>query len=103
MSANTENLLYVCVLEKTKLYNKTTKALATKHVEFLRDLDDNGKLALCGISKGYPGVAGMIILKAENLEEAKEICRVEPLTEAGHTVTKVSTLQVADRENNYLL
>jgi uncharacterized protein YciI len=98
-----EKELYVCMLEKTKLYNKTTKALVTKHVEYLRELDDNGKLALCGVSKGYPGVAGMIILKAENLEEAKKICKIEPLTEAGHTTAKVSTLQVANRENNYLL
>jgi len=98
-----EKELYVCVLEKTKLYPKTNKALVTKHVDFLRELDDSGKLALCGISKGAPGVAGMIILKAENLEEAKAICKIEPLTEAGHTKAIVSTLQVANRGNNYLL
>ena len=100
---NTQKLLYVCVLEKTKTYNKINKALVIKHVDFLRELDDNGQLALCGISKGAPGVAGMILLKAESLEEAKEICKIEPLTEAGHTKAVISTLQVADRENNYLL
>ena len=103
MNTSAEKELYVCVLEKTKTYNKTTYEMVTKHVEFLRELDNNGSLALCGISKGYPGVAGMIILKAESLEEAKEICKAEPLTEAGHTTAKVSTLQVANRENNYLL
>lgn len=98
-----EKQLYISILEKTKSYNKATKAIVERHVEYLRRLDDDGKLELCGVSKGYPGVAGMIILRTENFEEAKEICAMEPFGVEGLVTHKLSTLQVADRENNYLL
>lgn len=98
-----EEVLYVMLFERSKTYNKSTKEVVTKHVEFIRDLDSSGKLALCGRTKGYPGVAGMVIIKAQSLEEAKEISKQEPLTVAGHTKIKISTLQVANKDNNYLL
>lgn len=98
-----EKLLYVSILEKTDSYRKATKAAVERHVEYLRNLDDNGKLELCGPSKGFPGVAGIIILKAESFEEAKQLCAAEPFGVEGFVKHKLSTLQVADKENNYLL
>ena len=98
-----KKLLYVMIMERTKTYNKINKQAVTSHVEYLRNLDEAGKLELCGPLKGYPGVAGMIILKAESYEEAAEICKSEPLFAGGYTTYKLSTLEVADRENNYLL
>jgi len=98
-----ENLLYVMIIERGKLYNKINKEMVIKHVEYIRNLDDKEKLVLCGPLKGYPGVAGMIIFKAESREEAKKICKAEPFVAEGYATFKLSTLQVGNRENNYLL
>ncbi len=98
-----EKWLYVVFLEKTKSYNRMTKAAVERHVANIKALDDGGRLELCGVFKGYPGVAGMYILRAESYEEAEELCRQEPLVLEGFAAYKLKALQVADRENNYLL
>ena len=95
--------LYVMFIEKTKTYNRLTKAAVERHVANLRALDDSGHLELCGVFKGYPGVAGMYILRADSYEEAEELCRREPLVLEGFAAYKLKALQVEDRENNYLL
>ena len=68
-----EQWLYVMFIEKTKTYNRLTKAAVERHVENLRQLDDAGHIALAGVFKGYSGVAGMYILKADSLEEAEAL------------------------------
>lgn len=98
-----ENQLYVMMLEKSKTYRKLNKAALVRHVENIRSLDDGGKLELCGAFKGYPGMAGMYILKVDSREEAEEICESEPLVVEGYVTYKLSGLQVATKENNYLL
>jgi len=98
-----EKWLYVMLIEKGKSYNKLTKAMVVRHVEHLRALDENGKLALCGAFKGYPGVAGMVVLKAESYEEAEELCKSEPLVVEGYATYKLNSLQVANKDNGYLL
>ena len=95
--------LYVMFIERGKAYNKVNTEVVTRHVEHIRKLDDNGKLVLCGPLKGYPGVAGMIILKTENIEEAKAICKSEPFVSEGYAKFKLVTMQVGNKENNYLL
>jgi len=98
-----EKWLYMMMIEKTKSYNKVTKEVITRHVENIRKLDDAGKLELCGVFKGYPGMAGMYILKTENCEETEELCKLEPLVTGGVATNKLVALQVADMDNNYLL
>ena len=49
-----EKLMYMVMLEKSKTYNRVTKKVITEHVENIRRLDDEGKLEICGIFKGYP-------------------------------------------------
>lgn len=98
-----EKWLYVMFIEKTKTYNRLTKAAVERHVANIRALDDEGRLELCGVFKGYPGVAGMYILRADSYEEAEELCRREPLVLEGFAAYKLKALQVAGRENNYLL
>jgi len=61
-----ENLLYVMLLEKTKIYNRMNKAAVIKHVDNIRQMDDDGKLELCGVLRKCPGFAGMIILKPDS-------------------------------------
>jgi len=95
--------LYVMFIERGKTYNKINKAVVERHVENIRKLDDNGKLELCGVFRGYPGVAGMLVLKTGSYEEAEEICKTEPLVAEGYATYKLHSLQVGNRENNYLL
>ena len=45
----------------------------------------------------------MYILKTESREEAEAICNREPLVTGGFATYKLVTLQIANRENNYLL
>lgn len=98
-----EKWLYVMQIIKTKSYNKVNMAVVNRHVDNIRKLDDNGQLELCGVYKGYRGVAGMYILRAESIEAAKEICDQEPLVVEGFATYELHALRVADRENNYLL
>ncbi len=48
-------------------------------------------------------MAGMYILKTQSREEAEEICSREPLVAGGYATYKLVTLEIANRENNYLL
>ena len=98
-----EKYRYMMMLKKSKTYNRMTKKAVTEHVENIRGLDDAGKLEICGVFKGYPGMAGMYILKTDSREEAEALCELEPLVIQGYATYQLVTLQIADRENNYLL
>ncbi len=95
--------MYMMMIEKTKTYNRLTRKAVEEHVENIRRLDDEGKLEICGVFKGYPGMAGMYILKTESREEAEELCNREPLVVGGYATYKLVGLEIANRENNYLL
>ena len=97
-----EQWLYVMFVERGKSYNKMTKVVVERHVANIEKLDNNGQLELCGAFKGYPGVAGMLILRAGSYEEAEEICKQEPLVVEGYATYKLRALRVANRDNNYL-
>ena len=94
---------YVMLIERGKTYNKINKAMVVKHVDNIRKLDDDGKLVLAGATKGYPGVAGMIIFKAESFEEAETICKSEPFVIEGYATYKLFSMRIGNKENNYLL
>ena len=98
-----EKWLYVMLIKKGKAFNKVTKAVITRHVENLRILDADGKIELCGPFKGYPGVAGMVVFKTQSYEEAEALCKQEPLVAEGFATYTLAALQVADKDNNYLL
>jgi len=98
-----EKLTYVMFIERGKTYNKINKEMVVKHVENIRKLDDDGKLVLCGATKGYPGVGGMVVFEAENDIEAEAICKAEPFVAEGYATYKFFSLRVGNRENNYLL
>jgi len=98
-----ENILYVMLIERGKTYNKINKAAVIRHVDNIKNLDDSGQLELCGVLKGLPGIAGMVILKAQSYEEAEELCKREPFVVEGYATYKLLTLKVGNKENNYLL
>ncbi len=95
--------MYLMMIKKSKTYSKLTKQTVLEHVENIRKLDDQGKLEIRGVFHGYPGMAGMYILKVESLEEAEEICKAEPLVTKGYATYQLAGLEIASRENNYLL
>lgn len=41
--------------------------------------------------------------KTQSRKEAEEICKSEPLVAGGYATCKLVGLQIANRENNYLL
>lgn len=94
---------YAMFILRGKTYNKMTKEVVTQHVENLKALDEEGKLAYCGVFKGYPGVAGMVILNADSREEAEALCKREPLVVLGYASYKLYDFRQANRENNFLL
>jgi uncharacterized protein YciI len=98
-----EERLYVMLIERGKTYNKINGEMVRRHVENIRDLDDNGKLVLCGPTKDYPGVARIIIFRARGHEEAEKICRSEPFVVEGYATYKLVSMRPANRENNYLM
>ena len=98
-----DNLFYVMLLEKTKIYKKMNKAAVVKHVDNIKKLDDEGMLELCGVLRKCSGFAGMIILRAASYEEADALCKSEPLVVDGYVTYKLMSLQVGNKENNYLL
>ena len=98
-----EKLTYVMLIERGKTYNKINKAMVLQHVEHIKKLDDDGSLVLAGATKGYPGVAGMVIFKAESVEAANAICKSEPFVAQGYATYKLFPLRVGNRDNNYLL
>ena len=100
---NMEDLLYVMLLEKTKIYKKMNKAAVIRHVDNIRKLDDDGKLELAGVLRKCPGFAGMVLFKADSYEEADELCKREPLVIDGYVTYKLMSMQVGNRENNYLV
>lgn len=73
------------------------------HVNHIRWLNIDGILEICGVRKGNPGMAGMYTLKTNNCEEAKVHCEQESLIVGGYTTYKLIPLQIANRENKYLL
>lgn len=95
--------MYMMMIEKSKSYNRITKKVVEEHVANIRKLDDEGKLEICGVFKGYPGMAGMYILKVDSREEAKALCDSEPLVVGGYATYKLIDFTIANRENNYLL
>lgn len=98
-----ENVMYLMLIEKSKTYNKMTKAVVTEHVENIRKLDDEGKLELCGVFKGYPGMAGMYILKTKDRKEAEEICDAEPLIAGGYATYKLIIFPISNQQVNKLI
>ncbi|MGL9728364.1 YciI family protein [Enterococcus sp. DIV0756] len=98
-----EEWVYVMLIKKTKEYRRLNKAKLTEHVENLQELDNAGKIELASAFKGYSGMAGMFVLKAESYEEAEAICKKEPLIVAGFATYELHRLQIASKENNYLL
>jgi len=98
-----DDRLYIMLIERSANYNKISGETVKRHVDRIRKMDDDGKLVLCGPTKEYPGVAGIIIFRARNKKEAEEMCKAEPFVIEGYASYKLSSMRPGNRENNYLM
>jgi uncharacterized protein YciI len=90
---------FVILLSNTDL--ETDAISIEKHVDYLKSLDDKGLLMLAGPFSDYPG--GMVIIRAHHEEEAIQIALTDPFIALGYRTFEVRTLEVANKENHYLL
>ncbi|MEO3948017.1 YciI family protein [Gorillibacterium sp. CAU 1737] len=78
-----------------------TEDLIQAHVAHLRELDQAGKLVLCGPFLDYKG--GMVIVKTETREEAEEIAKRDPFVASGTESYELRTWELSCEENHHLL
>ena len=78
-----------------------TEQLVKDHVEYLKALDVDGKLVLCGPFSDYPG--GMVVFQADSFDQAILDAESDPFIASGHKTYELRTLEVANKDNNYLL
>lgn len=93
------NRLYVILLHYTE--NKMSRELVEAHVTYLRQLESDGRLVLCGPFAENWG--GMVIVRASSIEEAKQISAQDPFVTSGFRRPEVLTWHLANSENNYLI
>jgi len=87
MDNNSKYTRYVILINRKKDY---TTDVINMHVGHLKRLDKNGQLILCGPFKDYGG--GLVIIKAESIEEAKIIAKSDPFITKGFSVYELRTL-----------
>lgn len=90
---------YAIFLENTS--KPLTKEVINKHVQHLKDLDSKGILVLCGPFEDYPG--GMVLVKCNDIKSAQDIAKRDPFVSGAYRTYTIRTLEVANKDNNYLL
>ena len=89
---------YVIILSKTGKH--ITEDLIRAHVEHLKGLDKKGKLVLCGPFSDNNG--GMVIIKAESIDEAKTITESDPFIVEGVEKYEIRTLELSCEDNFHM-
>lgn len=90
--------LYIMLMDNKKQLDAD---VIKRHVEYLKKLDSTEKLYLCGPFSNYKG--GIVILSVQSYEEANDICQSDPYVSEGYKTYQLRTLEVAEKENGYLL
>lgn len=91
-------MTFIYLMNNQKPLNKE---IVNSHVDYLKELKSQGKLMLCGPFTDYPG--GMVIISAEDLDEATSIANSDPFIASGCKSYEMRTVELANEENNYLL
>lgn len=90
--------LFVMLMENRSPLNKD---VIQRHVGHLKTLEADGKLVLCGPFSDFAG--GMVVVNVPTRAEACEIFESDPYVAEGYKAYQLRTLEVANRENGYLL
>ena len=98
MQNNSKYIRYVILINRQKDYSID---VINMHVEHLKRLDESDQLVLCGPFTDFDG--GIVIIRAESIEEAKIIAESDPFIAEGFSTYELRTLELADKENQYLL
>lgn len=79
---------------------KTPEATIRDHVGYLRRLDREGALVMCGPFTDHAG--GLVIVKAASKEDAARIAEADPFVKSGVRSFEVRTWELSCEENNHL-
>lgn len=90
---------YAIMLDKISDH-ETTKEAISRHISYLKKLDQEGCLVLAGPFTDFP--SGMVIIKAMDKDQATKIAEADPFVKAGVRSFSVRTWLLANKENNYL-
>ena len=91
-------MLYMYLMTNQKAL---TDQLVRDHVEHLKALEADNKLVLCGPFSDYPG--GMVVFMADSHDQAVALAESNPFIASGHKTYELRTLEVANKDNNYLV
>lgn len=94
-----DNFLYVILLSMNH-GKKLSEPIIREHVSFLRGLEQKGQLALAGPFLDYRG--GMVIIRAESMDEARKVAESDPFVNSGLESYEIRTLEVSSEANNHL-
>ena len=97
-TSQTMPVVYVMMMANKK---PLSLEVIERHVEHLRLLEAQQALVLCGPMQDYAG--GMVILRAHSKEDADLLAKRDPFIAEGYKTYTLYTLELADRNNNYLL
>ncbi|WJQ85972.1 YciI family protein [Streptococcus parasuis] len=81
--------------------NELTEQLIKDLFEHLKQLDAEDKLVLCGPFHDYPG--SMVVFNADNYGQAILIAESDPFIHSGCKTYELRSLEVANKDNHYLL
>lgn len=81
--------------------NPLDASIIGRHVSYLKRLDQEGLLVLCGPFIDEPG--GMVVFRAGSMDEAKKIAQSDPFIQEGYKTYTLRTMEIADASNDYLL
>lgn len=77
-----------------------THELILAHVAHLKQLEDAGRLVICG--PFADGAGGMAVIQAESEEAARTIAEADPFVASGAETYTLRTFQRSSRENNHM-
>ena len=97
--SNVDFQRYVIMLNKIEGIDDT-EDLIRAHVSYLKDLDNQMRLVLCGPFSDFAG--GMVIVKADSLEHAEELANKDPFVIQNKRSYSIKTLELSCEENNHL-
>jgi uncharacterized protein len=79
---------------------ETTEGIIRDHIQFLQQLEKNEQLELCGPFSDYEG--GMLVIKANSVEEARDIAESDPFVKTNVRTYELRTWELSCEENNHL-
>jgi uncharacterized protein YciI len=93
-----EYIKYVILLSHSGL--PMSEDIIREHVKYLKNLDRDGKLILCGPFKNYNG--GMVIINAASIDEAEQIAKNDPFVKSRIETYEIREWELSCEENNHL-